>query len=176
MADGNGFCHFHGICKRCSYPDCNNMAQKKSVCVRHDYTKKTCLMHRCNNNAMRNGVCISHGGKRSCMIKECNQTMFQEKKCCFHYSCTFYNSVFDWDLTITRIIDMLSFNVLEYLGMAKNKGKVYASERWDSVFAIVSVCKSWRASSLDYLNWIKPKIDLMPTRGFCERKLNVRGS
>jgi hypothetical protein len=146
------------------------MAQKKGVCMRRSYNKKTCSMHGCNKNAVRNGVCNSHGAKRSCMIKECNQAIFQERKCC-----SLCNSVFDWDPTITRIIEMLSFNVLEYLGMAKNKGEVCAIERWDNVFAIAGVCKSWRAASLDYLNWIKPKIGLMPTGGFCERKLNIGG-
>jgi hypothetical protein len=83
--------------------------------------------------------------------------------------------MFDWDPTITRRMEMLSFNVLKYLGMAKNKGEVCAIERWDDVFAIVCVCKSWRAASLDYLNWIKPKIGLMPTGGFGERTLSLRG-
>ncbi len=69
----------------------------------------------------------------------------------------------------------MSFNVLEYLGMAKNKGEVCAIERWDDVFAIAGVCKSWRVASLDYLIWIKPKIGLMPTKGFYERKLKIRG-
>jgi hypothetical protein len=109
MKNGDGFCPFHGICKRYSYLDCNSMAQKKSVCMRRGYKKKTCSMHGCNNNAMRNGVCISHGPKCSCMIKECNQAIFQEKKCHFHYGCSLCNSVFDWDPTITRIMDMLSF-------------------------------------------------------------------
>ncbi len=43
------------------------------------------------------------------------------------------------------------------------------------MFDIAGVCKSWRAASFDYLNWIISNIGLMPTRGFCERKLNVRG-
>ncbi len=43
------------------------------------------------------------------------------------------------------------------------------------MFAIVGVCKSWIAASFDYLNGIKPNIGLMPTGGFGERKLNVRG-
>jgi hypothetical protein len=59
-------------------------------------------MHRCNINAVRNGVCISHVAKHLCIIKECNQAMFQEKKCRFHYSCSLCNSVFDWDPTGAR--------------------------------------------------------------------------
>jgi hypothetical protein len=70
---------------------------------------------------------------------------------------------------------MLGCEVLEYLGMAKNNGEICAIDRWDYVFDIAGVCTSWRAASLDYLNWIKPKIGLMPTQGFCERKLNVSG-
>ncbi len=68
---------------------------------------------------------------------------------------------------------MLGCEVLEYLGMAKNNSEICAIDRWDYVFDIAGVCTSCRAASLDYLNWIKPKIGLMPTQGFCERKLNV---
>ena len=142
IKNGNGFCHFYGICKRCSYLDCINMAQKKGLCMRHGYKMKTCLMDGCNKNAVGNGVCISHGAKCSCMIKECNWAMFQERNCHFYYSCSSCKSVFDWDPTIARIIEMLPFNVLEYLGMAKNKSEVCAIERWDDGFAIAGVCKS----------------------------------
>jgi hypothetical protein len=50
--------------------------------------------------------------------------------------------MFDWDPTITRRMEMLSVNVLKYLGMAKNKGEVCAIERWNDVFAIAGVCES----------------------------------
>ena len=42
-------------------------------------------------------------------------------------------------------------------------------------FAILGVCQSWREAYIDYLNWIKPKIGLMPIWGFSKRKLNVYG-
>ncbi len=37
------------------------------------------------------------------------------------------------------------------------------------------VCQSWREASIDYLNLIKPKIGLVPSQGFAERKLNIEG-
>ncbi len=128
-----------------------------------------------NNNAVKNGICISHGAKRSCMIVGCGKSLFTAKKCRFQYRCSLCHSEFDWDPTITRVMTMLGFEVLEYLGMAKNSGVICAIDRWDYVFAIAGVCTSWRAASLDYLKWIKSKIGLMPTQGFCERKLNVSG-
>jgi hypothetical protein len=175
MKDGRGLCHVHGIRKKCSHQDCKNMAQKGGLCVRHGYKKKTCATPGCNNNAVKSGVCITHGAKRSCMFAGCGKNIFKAKKCRFHYRCSLCNSEFDWDPSITRVMGMLGFEVLEYLGMAKNNGEICAIDRWDYVFAIAGVCTSWRAASLDYLNWIKPKIGLMPTQGFCERKLNVSG-
>ncbi len=71
---------------------------------------------------------------------------------------------------------MLGFEVLEYLGMTKNNGEICAIDRWDYGFIIAGVCMSWRAASLDYFNWIKPKTGLIPTQGFGERKLNVSGT
>ncbi len=70
---------------------------------------------------------------------------------------------------------MLGCEVLEYLGMAKNNGEICAIDRWDYVFDIAGGCTSWRAASLDYLNWIKPKIGFIRTQGFCDIKLNVSG-
>ena len=41
------------------------------------------------------------------------------------------------------------------------------------MFAISGDCHSWREAYIDYLKWIKPRIELMPTLGFSNRKLNV---
>ncbi len=71
---------------------------------------------------------------------------------------------------------MLGFECLAYLGMAKNEtGRISAIEAWDDVFTFSGVCRSWREASINYLNFIKPKIDLMPILGFSDRKLNVDG-
>ena len=72
-------------------------------------------------------------------------------------------------------MSMLDVEILEYLGMTKNKGQICAIVGWwEDVFAITAgVCISHgglhlHLLSLDYLNWIKPKIGIMPTQGFCE--------
>jgi hypothetical protein len=59
--------------------------------------------------------------------------------------------------------------------MTKQNGEISVVCQWDDVFAISGVCQSWREASIDYLNWIKPKIGLVPSHGFAERKLNVEG-
>jgi hypothetical protein len=59
--------------------------------------------------------------------------------------------------------------------MTKQNGEISVVCQWDDVFAISGVCLSWREASIDYLNWIKPKIGLVPSHGFAERKLNVEG-
>jgi hypothetical protein len=68
---------------------------------------------------------------------------------------------------------MVGFEVLEYLGITKYRGEIHVGCRWDDMFAISGVCPSWREACIDYLNWIKPKIGLMPTLGFSNRKRNV---
>jgi hypothetical protein len=81
-------------------------------------------------------------------------SLFQEKMCRFHYGCAKGKSGSDWDPTITRVMgmDMLGFEVLAYLGMAKiNNGEICVDCPWDDVFAISGVCKSWREASFDYL-------------------------
>jgi hypothetical protein len=73
-------------------------------------------------------------------------------------------------------MDMLGFEVLAYLGMAKNNnGEICVDCPWDDVLANSGVCKSWREASIDYVNWIKRKIGMMPSQGFSEKKLKVRG-
>ncbi len=71
---------------------------------------------------MKGGICKAHGAKRLCMIVGCGLSLFQEKMCQFHYGCAKGKSGSDWDPTITRVMgmDMLGFEVLAYLGMAKN--------------------------------------------------------
>jgi hypothetical protein len=112
------------------------------------------------------------------MIVGCGLSLFQEKMCHFHYGCAKGKSGSDWDPTITRVMgmDMLGFEVLAYLGMAKNNnGEICVDCPWDDVFAISGVCKSWREASIDYLIWIKQKIGMMPSQRFSEKKLKVRG-
>jgi hypothetical protein len=70
---------------------------------------------------------------------------------------------------------MVGCEVLACLGMTKHNGEISVDCQWDDVFAITGVCQSWREASIDYLNWIKPKLGLMPSQGFAERKLNVDG-
>ena len=106
---------------------------------------------------MKGGICKAHGAKHLCMIVGCGLSLFQEKMCRFHYGCAKSKSGSDWDPTITRVMgmDMLGFEILAYLGMAKNNnGEICVDCPWDDVFAISGVCKSWREASIDYLNWI----------------------
>ena len=70
---------------------------------------------------------------------------------------------------------MVGSEVLECLGMTKQNGEMSIEGQWDDVFAISGVCQSWREASIDYLNLIKPKIGLVPSQGFADRKLNVEG-
>ena len=71
---------------------------------------------------------------------------------------------------------MVGFEVLACLGMTKQNGEIIVEGQWDDVFAFSGVCKSWRdEASIDYLDWIKPKIGLVPSQGFADRKLNVEG-
>ncbi len=64
--------------------------------------------------------------------------------------------------------------MLACLGMTNQNGEISVCQ-WDDIFAISGVCQSWREASIDYLNLIKPKIGLVPSQGFAERKLNVEG-
>jgi hypothetical protein len=128
---------------------------------------------------VKGGVCVGHGAKRPCMIEDCVRNLFKDKRCHYHYRCSLGDSGFsDWDPSITTVmgIDMLGFECLAYLGMAKNNtGQICAIEAWEDVFAFLGGCRSWREASIDYLNFIKPKIGLMPTLGYFDRKLNVDG-
>jgi hypothetical protein len=148
---------------------------KGGLCVRHGSKKKACTTPGCNKNAVNGGVCIAHGAKRPCMIVGCVRNLFKEKKCRYHYRCSLGDFGSDWDPSITRVMGMVGFEVLAYLGMTKHNGEISVDCRWDDVFAITGVCQSWREASIDYLNWIKLKIGLMPSQGFSEKKLNVDG-
>jgi hypothetical protein len=145
--------------------------------MRHGSKKKACTTPGCNKNAVKGGVCITHGAKCPCMIVGCVRNLFKEKKCHYHYRCSLGDSGSDWEPTITRVMgmDMLGFRVIEYLGMTKHNGEICVDCPWDDVFAVLGVCQSWREASIDYLNWIKGKIRLMPTQGYSARKLNVDG-
>jgi hypothetical protein len=63
------------------------------------------------------------------MFAGCGKNIFKAKKCHFHYKCSLCHSEFDWDLSITRVMGMLGFEVLEYLEMAKNNGENCAIDR-----------------------------------------------
>jgi hypothetical protein len=120
------------------------------------------------------GHCKAHGGKRLCMIEGCGRSLFQQEKMChFHYRAK-CKSGSDWEPSITKVMGMVGLDILEYSGITKNRGEIHV-DCWDDVFAISGVCQSWREASINYLNWIKPKIGLMPMQGFSERKLNVYG-
>ena len=136
------------------------MAQQRKHAQHLDATK----------NAVKGGVCIAHGAKRACMIVGCDRVLFKERKCRYHYRCSlgYYGS--DWDPSITRVMGMVACEVLACLGMTKQNGEISVVSQWDDVFAISGVCQSWREASIDYLNWIKPKIGLMPSQGFWKRK------
>ena len=172
---GIGLCHVHGKRNRCSYPDCNNLSRKGGLCVRHGSKKKTCATLGCNKYAVKGGVCIAHGAKRACIIMGCYRGLFKEKKCRYHYRCSLGDFRSEWDPSITTVMRMVGCEVLECLGMTKQNGEISVVCQWDDVFAISGVCQSWREASIDYLNWIKPKIGLVPSHGFAERKLNVEG-
>ncbi len=121
--DGVGTCHVHGPHKRCSYQDCNNLERQGGLCVRHGSKKKTCTTSGCNKNAVKGGACVGHGAKRPCMIVDCVRNLFKDKRCRYHYRCSLGDSGFsDWDPSITRVMgmDMLGFECLASLGMAKN--------------------------------------------------------
>ena len=174
IADDETITGVNEVCrKKCNYHNCNNIAQKNGVCVKHGYKKRTCISPGCNKIAVKNGICISNGASCLCIIIGCKKTTFKAKLCHFHYRCSLCEQESDWDPTIMRVMTMLEFEVLEYLGMAKHNGDICSINRWDYVFAIAGVCKSWRAASLNYLNWIKPKIGLMRTHRFSSRKLSV---
>jgi hypothetical protein len=180
MKDGKGSCHEHGKRKRCEFLGCENFAQRKGLCLTHGkalhgYDRKKCTTPGCSTNAVMGGHCKAHGGKRLCMIEGCGRSLFQEKMCRFHYRATKGKSGSDWEPSITRVMGMVGWEVVEYLGINKNRGEIHVDCGWDDVFAISGVCQSWREAYIDYLNWIKPKIGLMPTLGFSERKLNVYG-
>ena len=87
MKHGNGCCHLHGECRKCSYPQCSNYVQSHGICVQHGYKKKPCSNDGCTNNAIRNGVCISHGAKHNCTIPECGKPLFQAQRCSTHFLC-----------------------------------------------------------------------------------------
>ena len=40
MKHGHGYCHLHGKCRKCTYPQCSNYVQSDGVCVQHGYKKK----------------------------------------------------------------------------------------------------------------------------------------
>ncbi len=111
----------HGCCKRCSYQDCNNLEQQGALCVRHGSKKKQCMAGGCNNYAVKGCVCVTHGAKHSCIIVGCVKNMFQDKRCHFHYRCSFGYSGSDWEPSITRVMGMGGLEVIEYLG-SKKKG------------------------------------------------------
>jgi hypothetical protein len=135
-----------------------------------------CASPGCNKNAMKGGVCIAHGAKRACAIVGCDRGLFKEKKCRYHYRCSLGEfGSHCWDPSITTVMGMVGCEVLECLGMRKQNGEISVVCQWDDVFAISGVCQSWREASIDYLNWIKPKIGLVPSHGFADRKLNVEG-
>ena len=69
---------------------------------------------------------------------------------------------------------MVGCEVLACLGMTNQNSEISVCQ-WDDVFTISGVCQSWREASINYLNLIKPKIGLVPSQGFAERKLNVEG-
>ncbi len=94
MTHENGYCHLHGDCRKCTYPQCSNFVQSDRVCVQHGYKMKQCRSNGCTNNAVRNGVCINHGAKRYCTMPECGKPLFQAGKWRYH---------FRWSLTTSSI-------------------------------------------------------------------------
>ncbi len=39
MTHGNGYCHLHGDCRKCTYPQCSNYVQPDGVCVQYGNKK-----------------------------------------------------------------------------------------------------------------------------------------
>ncbi len=90
------------------------------------------------------GHCKAHGGKCLSMIEGCNRSLFKEKMYRFHYRAK-RKSGSDWELTITRVMGtMMGLEVVEYLGINKNRDEIHVDCGWDDVFAISGVCQSWR--------------------------------
>jgi hypothetical protein len=202
MKDGKGLCWEHGERKRCEHPDCTKLAQRKGLCWEHGVRKRCehadctkfakrkgfcdehmkvlglmrpkCKSPGCTKKPVKGGVCIAHGAKRVCMIVRCNRGQFKGNKCRYHYRCSLGDSGSDWDPSITRVMGMVGCEVLACLGMTNRNGEISVSQ-WDDVFAISGVCQSWREASIDYLNLIKPKVGLVPSQGFHDKKLDVQG-
>ena len=104
--------------------------------------------------AVKNEVCKSRGGKRTCAIQDCDRSVKQACLCQYHYRCLLCIKPVELEPAIESVMLLFGFEVLEYDGMTQDKGLISAIDRWDYVFAVglVCVCKSWRASSVDYIN------------------------
>jgi hypothetical protein len=140
--DGDGFGKVHGTQKMCVFKDCTNFAQGKGLCTRHGYTKPRCKHDGCTNQAVKNRVYKCRGGKRTCAIQYCDRSVKQAGLCQYHYRCLLCIDPVELGPTIKSVLSLLGFEVLAYVGMAKDKGAINAIDKWDYVFAVGCVCKS----------------------------------
>jgi len=167
MKHGIGSCHLHGVCRKCSFPQCLNNAVKAGVCVQHGSKKKQCSENGCTNNAVRKGVCINHGATCYRTVTDCGKALFQTGMCRHHFrECSLVPSTIDMrhvglHATIMDITKLTLEVTQQYVGM----------NNWENVIAFACVCKSWKESTETY----RLKIGVEPMEGGVERKLNVAG-
>jgi hypothetical protein len=172
MTHGNGYCHLHGNCRKCTYPQCSIYVQSNGVCVQHSYKKKQCRGNRCTNNAVRDGVCINHGAKCYCTITECGKQLFQAGKCRYHFRWLLTTSSTDLseeDITVAAnaivgmrneatsitsgcVVGGQTFHFIDHHATIMDITKLtlgliqqyVGMNNWENMIAFAGVCKSWK--------------------------------
>ena len=134
MKHDNGYCHLHGIRRKCTHPQCSNYVQSNGLCIQHGYRKKKCSNDGCTNNVIRNAVCTNHGvkPKRYCTIPECGKSFIQAGKCRFHFRCLLVASTMD--LTTEDVSAAANAMVcMRHNVSATTSGSVVCGQKFDSI-------------------------------------------